>query len=375
MRRLLAMIRKELTQIRRDPLTLGLVVVAPLFMLLLYGYAVNFDLRHIPMAVCDGDRSPQSREFLARFPADYFRIVATIDDPRLFDRALDSGAARIALWIPPGFGARVLSGRTAQVYAGLDGADANTARISLGYLNGVVQNYAAGLLVRELPAGHGQGSLRLPLALATRVWYNPELRSAHFIVPGLVAILLMMLTTLLTAMAVTGEWEQNTMEQLAASPIRPLELMLGKILPYALVSSLGVLLVVTFGRAIFGVPLRGSLATLAAVSALFLLSALAVGLLVSTIAKTQQTAMMLAVFLTTLPTILLSGFVFPIASMPPVVRYLTYLVPARYYIVALRGVFLKGVGFGVLWPQALALAVLAILLTALAAARFRKRLE
>lgn len=376
MHRLLSVIRKELIQIRRDPLTFGLVVLAPLVMLLLYGYAVNFDLRHIPIVVCDQDRTPESRDFLAQFPADYFRIVSVTAEARVFDRALDAGRARVALWIPSGFGAKVAAGRPVQVYAGLDGADANTANVAQGYLNGVVQSYSARIIRDRLQrAGLAGRVSSAPLAISTRVWYNEELKSSNFIVPGLCGILLMMLTTLLTAMAVTGEKERNTFEQLAASPIHPAELIIGKILPYALVSSLGVILVVTLGRGIFGVPLRGSLVTLAVFSGLFLLTALGLGLLISTAAKTQQAAMFLAMTLTILPTILLSGFIFPINNMPPVVRYIAYAVPARYFIVALRGIFLKGVGFGVLWPQAAALAAFAIVVIILAATRFRKRLE
>ena len=258
----------------------------------------------------------------------------------------------------------------------MDGADANTANVAQGYLNGVVQSYSARIIRDRLQrAGLAGRVSSAPLAISTRVWYNEELKSSNFIVPGLCGILLMMLTTLLTAMAVTGEKERNTFEQLAASPIHPAELILGKILPYALVSSLGVILVVTLGRGIFGVPLRGSLVTLAVFSGLFLLTALGLGLLISTAAKTQQAAMFLAMTLTILPTILLSGFIFPINNMPPVVRYIAYAVPARYFIVALRGIFLKGVGFGVLWPQAAALAAFAIVVIILAATRFRKRLE
>ena len=360
---------------RRDPVTLTISILAPLVMLLLYGYGINFDIRHIPMALCDQDRTQASRDFIDSFPRDYFNIVAVTDNPHALDSYLDTGRARIVLWIPPGFGSALAKGQPIQVFAGIDGADANTANVSLGYLNSLVKQRSNGILLKQLQRERGGVKPKMPMEFTTRIWYNPELRSSHFLIPGLVAILLMMVTTLLTSMAITSEKENNTIEQLVASPIHPIELMLGKMIPCVLVSSLGVLLVIVFGRRVFGVPLRGDLLTLSFACLLYLLTSLAVGLLISTVSTTQQTAMTLAGTITMLPNILLSGYIYPIANMPPFVRLLTHLVPARYFIIILRGIFLKGVGFAVLWPQILALGILGAGLTVIASLRFHKRLE
>lgn len=375
MRRLLAIIRKELLQMRRDPVTLAISIFAPLFMLMLYGYGINFDIRHIPVTICDQDRSLQSRDLLGDFPADYFNIVGVTDDPSSLDNELATGHSRIVLWIPHGFGAKLNSGRQAQVYAGIDGADANTANVSLGYLNTIVKQHSNRIFLGRIQRKLGGITPQMPLDFTARVWYNPELKSSHFLIPGLVAILLMMITTMLTAMAITSEKENNTIEQLDASPIHPLELMLGKMIPCVFVSSFGVLLVIVIGRRIFGVPLRGDLVTLAISCLIYLMTALGLGLMISTVAKTQQAAMTLAGTATMLPNILLSGYIYPISNMPPFIQLLTYAVPARYFIIILRGIFLKGIGFNVLWPQVLALGVIATLLTVFATTRFHKRLE
>ena len=366
------MVRKEFLQIQRDPLTMCIVIFAPLIMLLLYGYAVTFDIRNIPMYVCDQDRTQESRDFLAHFPRDYFNVYGITEEPSDFEVQLDSGQARLALWIPTGFKKNIHANQTVPIYVGIDGADSNTANVAIGYLEGVVQNFSSKILITRLQ-NSSTVSFSTPIQTETRVWYNPELKSSHFILPGLVALLLMMITTLLPAMAITSEKENNTIEQLAASPIKPLELMVGKMLPYAAISSFGVLLVVTLGRSIFRVPLRGDVLTLGLFSGLFLLTALTLGLLISTMAKSQQAAMMTSVMATTLPTFLLSGFVFPIANMPVVLRGLTYLIPARYFITALRSIFLKGVGLKILWPQAAALTAYTICLLLLASLRFKKQ--
>lgn len=375
MRRLLAVIRKELIQMRRDPVTLAISIFAPLFMLMLYGYGINFDIRHIPMTVCDQDRSPESRDLVSDFPSDYFNIVGMTNDPASLDHELATGHSRIVLWIPRGFGEKLNTGRQAQIYAGIDGADANTANVSQGYLNTIVKQHSNRILLGRIQRKLGGIKPRMPLDFTARVWYNPELKSSHFLIPGLVAILLMMVTTLLTAMAITGEKENNTIEQLDASPIHPIELMVGKMIPCVIVASLGVLLVIVVGRRVFDVPLRGDLVTLTVACLLYLMTALGLGLLISTVAKTQQAAMTLAGTATMLPNILLSGYIYPIANMPPIIQVFTYLVPARYFIVILRGIFLKGVGSGVLWPQVLALALIASALTVFASTRFHKRLE
>jgi ABC-2 type transport system permease protein len=378
MQQLWALIKKEFLQIRRDPRTLGMVLFAPVVMLLLYGYAVNFDIHHIAIVVCDQDQSQESRQFIRGFSSsEYFDITGHDSDPEHLISYLDAGTARGVLWIPRGFGRKLASETGSDLFFGLDGADANTATISLGYFSKYVQEYSTNIIINRLTQkGRPDLADRLtPFQTEARVWYNPELESSHFIVPGLISTLLMMVVALLTAMAVTNEKERNTFEQLAVSPIKPWQLILGKIIPYALVSFLGVLLIIPAGVFWFGVPLRGSILILMLFILIFLISVLGIGLFFSTIAKTQQQAMFMVVPATTLPAILLSGFVFPIESMPHFLQGVTYLIPARFFLIALRGIFLKGVGLAVLWPQAIILVIFSTVLMIAAALKFKKRLD
>ncbi|MGE5558369.1 MAG: ABC transporter permease [Bacillota bacterium] len=378
MRQLWAIIRKEFMQIRRDPRTLGIIILAPVIMLVIYGYAINFDIKHIGIIVCDLDRSAASRDFIRGFTAsEYFDLTGFEMNPEKLTGYLDAGKCRAVLWIPRGYGRNIKAGIPGTVFLGVDGSDANTAVIAAAYLRAYAGSYAAKILSsRLLRAGQGmRGERMIPFQVEPRIWYNSALQSSHFIVPGLISTLLMMLVSLLTAMAVTGEKERNTFEQLASSPVKPWILILGKILPYSVCSFGGVLLIIPAGIMLFGVPLRGSPVVLFAFIIMFLLAILGFGLFVSTIAKTQQQAMFLAISLTAMPAILLSGFVFPIESMPWPLKLLSYLVPARYFLVSLRGVFLKGVGFEILWPEFLALTIFACILLTMAALRFKKRLD
>ncbi len=378
MQQLWALIKKEFLQIRRDPRTLGMVLFAPVVMLLLYGYAVNFDIHHIPIMVCDQDSSQESRRFIKGISSsEYFDVIGYDPNPDNLLRYLDSAKARGVLWIPHGFGRRIASASSSDLFFGLDGADANTATISLGYFSKYVQGYSTNIIVNRLEKS-GRSSLvsrLIPFQSEQRVWYNPELKSSHFIVPGLISTLLMMVVALLTAMAVTNEKERNTFEQLAVSPIKPWQLILGKIIPYALVSFLGVLLIIPAGVFWFGVPLNGSILVLMLFILIFLVSVLGIGLFFSTIAKTQQQAMFMVLPVTSLPAILLSGFVFPIESMPHFLQMVTYLIPARFFLVALRGIFLKGVGLTVLWPEAVVLIFFSTVLMTAATLKFKKRLD
>ncbi len=378
MQQLWALIKKEFLQIRRDPRTLGMVLFAPVVMLLLYGYAVNFDIHHIAIVVCDRDQSQESRQFIQGFSSsEYFDVIGYDQNPEHLLSYLDAAKARGVLWIPYGFGQKMAAGTTSNIFFGLDGADANTATIALSYFSKYVQNYSTNIMISRLTkTGRSYLTGRLiPFQSEQRVWYNPELKSSHFIVPGLISTLLMMVVALLTAMAVTNEKERNTFEQLAASPIKPWQLILGKIIPYALVSFLGVLLIIPAGIFWFGVPLRGNIFVLMLFILVFLVSVLGIGLFFSTIAKTQQQAMFMVLPATSLPAILLSGFVFPIESMPHFLQIVTYLIPARFFLVALRGIFLKGVGLSVLWPQAIILIVFSTVLMSAATLKFKKRLD
>ncbi len=378
MRQLWALIKKEFLQIRRDPRTLGIILFAPVLMLILYGYAVNFDIRHIGVVVYDQDSSRQSREFVKSFSSsEYFDLLGYCSNEADLIKLLDSGRVLAFVWIPSGFSRKLTAGESSEIFLGIDGADSNTATIALSYFTGFVRTYSSKIILERFK-GKGQAGpaeRMVPFTVRERVLYNPELVSAHFIVPGLISVLLMMMVSLLTGMAITGEKERNTFEQLAASPIKPLTLILGKIIPYAVASFGGVLLIIPAGIYGFGVPLKGSLGVLFLFIILFLNAALAMGLTFSTIAKTQQQAMLMTMTATLLPAILLSGFVFPIETMPSLLQLLSNLIPAKYFLVALRGIFLKGVGLQILWPQLLSLVLFTGFFATVTAFRFKKRLD
>ncbi len=367
---------KEFIQIVRDWRTLAVVIVLPVLMLVLYGYAINFDLRRIALGVQDEDRSPASRRLVDAFErGENFAVVAALASPAAATRALDAGAVRAVLVIPRGHAADLAAGRTAIIQLLVDGADSTSATTTIGYAGAIVREHSGattiealrrrGLLVRDgFP----------PLEMRARFWYNPEQRSVNYIVPGLIAVILMMLSTLLTALTVVRERERGTIEQLVVSPLKPAELVLGKLLPYALIAFVDVLLVMGAGRLLFGVRVAGSIPLLLGLSAIYLVSALGIGLLISVLSPTQQTAMTVGLLASQLPTMLLSGFLFPISAMPEPVQWLTNLIPARHYLVIVRGIFLKANGLAQLWPQALLLAGIAALTLGLAARKFRKKL-
>ena len=372
--RFYAILRKELIQVRRDPRTLALTLLMPVLLLLLYGYGVSTDIRDIPMVVLDQDRSPQSREFVRGFTGSrFFSIQSYADRPEGIDRALDAGRARVGLMIPPDFGRKVVRGELAEVLVAVDGSEPNTASASISYVSAIVSRYSAKVIAREM-----RGRVPLeeldPIDLRPRVWYNPELRSVNFIVPGLVAIILMTTSALLTSATIARERELGTMEPLIASPLRAWELMLGKIAAYTLISFADIALVLLVGTLWFQVPFRGSVILLMVMSAFFLMSSLGLGLLISARSASQQSAIMLAFLSTMIPGLLLSGFLFPIASMPRPIQLLTYLIPARYFLVIVRGIFLKGVGIAVLWPHALPMTLLGLFLFALSIRSFRKQM-
>jgi len=371
-----AIARKEFIQLYRDWRTLAVVVVLPVLMLVLYGYAINMDVRHLRTAVLDQDRNAAARDLVHAFAnSEYFDIVRYLDAPAEIDGVIERGEARLALVIPRGYARDLASGRQAQVQVIIDGSDPTTASLAMGYVSGVVQTYSAQVtLAAAARSGIVRPASLQPLDYRPRVWYNPELSSAYFIVPGLIAVILMLLAALLTSMTVVRERERGTIEQLIVSPLLPRELMIGKLVPYIIIAFGDVVLVTVVGRLLFGVPLRGSGVLLLGLSALFVIAALGIGLVISTISRSQQVAMTLAMMTTMLPSFLLSGFVFPIASMPRAIQVITYFIPARYFLVIVRGIFLKGVGAEVLWRQALPLAVFGAVAIIISALRFRKRL-
>lgn len=365
---------KELLEIRQNPRLLAIVIIAPIIQLTVLGYAATTDVLNVPLLVVDADRSARSRELIDRFEASpYFTVVARAATVRDVDRYLERGEASIALVIPPGYGTDVASARSATVQAIADGSDASATTIALGYASSLVAAYAGGLLrtdmrARGMPPPGG-------LDARVRVWFNPELESRMFMIPGVLALLLLVVTGNLSSMGIVREREVGTLEQLNVTPLGRWELLVGKLLPYALIGLVDAALVIAVATLWFEVPLRGSLVLLAATALPYLLCTLGLGLFVSTISATQQQAMMTSVFFFMLPMVFLSGFVFPIENMPRVVQAVTYAVPLRYYLVIVRGIFLKGVGLEVLWPQIVALMGWGLGMLALAAARSRKQLR
>ncbi len=365
-------IRKEFRQIRRDPRTLIFLLALPGFLLLMYGYALNFDFKHIPMAVCDQDRTALSRALLDKLAAtEYFDIRFRLDDPRSVDGLFGRDLARAAVVIPRGFADGLLAGRGADIQVLLDGSNATSAGTAAGYMASIVQSASIRMTTQALDA-RGFRGLTVPVETEVRVWYNPELRSSRFLVPGLMAFILMIIVVISTAFAVVREKERGTMEQLLVSPMSPLALIVGKTVPYALISLVSAHLVLALGFVLFGVPIRGSYLELLLLMGLFLLGGLGQGILISTLTRTQQVAFMISILSTFLPTFILSGFVFPIRNMPGVIQAISRLVPARYFLVALRDIMIKGVGLPAFWDQALFLALFAALTVAASAVRLRR---
>mgnify|MGYP002623561278 CR=1 FL=1 len=365
--RLLAVARKEWIQLRRDRRSMILAFALPMMLLVFFGYAISFDIDDITLAVLDEDRSAASRELLDAFVAsDYFTIDRHLDSAGEIDDLLVRGQVMGVLRIPPGYARdRASADRDASVQLLLDGADANTATIAMNLSGAVAAMHSA----RVSSLGGA------PLRLESRTWYNPQLESRHMIVPGLIAVIMSMIAAMLTALTIAREWERGTMEQLAATPVGRTEVVLGKLLPYLGIGVFDVTLAVVAGIVLFGTPLNGSVVLLGVMTVLFLVGALGLGIVISAVVKSQVLATQVAMVATYLPALLLSGFMFDIASMPVVLRGVTYLVPARYFITVTRGIFLKGVGVSVLWPQALLMILFAAVGVALATRAFRKELE
>jgi ABC-2 type transport system permease protein len=365
---------KEFLQLKRDRRMLLISLAAPVIQLLLLGYAATTDIKEIPMIIVDQDKSSTSRNFINRFAnSGYFVIQEYAHSVAAIDPAIEDGKVWIALVVPRKFGSHLLSLQPTSIQLLVDGSDANSANISIGYATQIVSTYDRSILLeiqRRIPQ-----TVQAPrIDPQVRVWYNPELKSRNFMVPGVLAMVLMIVTMTLTSLGVVREKEIGTLEQLMVTPIRPYQLIVGKLLPFVMIGAVDVGLVLIVSRFWFEVPLRGSVALLFGLSGLFVLTTLGLGLFVSTISKTQQQAMMTAQFFIFMPFIYLSGFAFPIENMPRLVQYATYLIPLRYFIVIIRGVFLKGVGIAELWHQALALFVFGVVILTLSVMRFRKRL-
>jgi ABC-2 type transport system permease protein len=366
MTKALAVYRKELRQILRDRRTLVILIFIPAFFLLLYGYALNFDIRHIKLAVEDRDGSPESRAVVSAFVnSGYFDLAALVHSPAEAERLLDLNEARAVLVIPEGFSRELSSGRQAQVQVLIDGDNANTATTVLGYASNILRTAGAELAPQPV-------RLDPPLAVEPRIWYNPELRSTLFLVPGLIAYIAMITAVASTALSVVREKESGTMEQVRMAPIDTFSFIIGKTLPYFLISLSSAALIIFASMALFGLPMRGNWVSLLVAMSLFLIGALATGLLISTIAESQQVAFQIALLISLLPTMMLSGFIFPISSMPAALQAITYAVPARYFLVALRGIVLKGSALSQLIGPLAALTVYALALLGLASLRLAR---
>ena len=373
--RLRSLIRKEFIQIGRDKRTLILVLVIPIMQLFLLGYAATNDVRNVPLAVYDQDRGPEARLLLDAYrAADYFEIAYDAGSESELRDLIDAGQARAGLIIPPGYGDDIQGGQPAQVMFVLDGSDPTVASTALSAAQLIGQAYSTQVLEARL-LRYGQAAvIQPPLQVSTNVWYNPDLISAHFMIPGVIGMILFALTSILTATAIVRERERGTIEQLIVTPIRPWELVVGKLLPYVILALMNVFEVLAIGHYWFGVPIRGSLWVISGPSLLFLLSSLGIGLLASTIANTQQEAM-LTVWMLLLPSIFLAGFFFPLEAMPKLLQWISYIFPLRYYLVIIRSLMLKGVGIASVTGDIIALAIFGIAIMTLASLRFRKRLD
>ena len=376
MQRLRFLVWKEFLELRKDPKLFGVVIVAPILQLTMLGYAATTDVRDVPVVVADGDRSPASRELIARFEGSRnFTVIDTVSTVNDAAPLLERGRAWLALSVPTGYGAAVARGLPVTLQIIADGSDSNSTTVALGYATSLIGGYAQELVERrgadlraDTEGGHAGG-----IEPRIRVWFNPQLESRHFMIPGVLALVLLVVTANLASMAIVREKELGTLEQLNVTPLRRWELIAGKLFPYGVIAMIDVLLVVAVAVFWFEVPLRGSFLLLLGMSLLYVLCTLALGLFISTISETQQQAMMTATFFFLTPMIYLSGFIFPIENMPRVIQLFTYLIPLRYFLVIVRGIFLKGIGLELLWPQAAALAAWGSIVLALAVSRSRKR--
>jgi drug efflux transport system permease protein len=373
--RLLAVARKEILHILRDSRSLGIVVVMPVTLMLLFGYGVSLDLKGLPVYVYDQDGSQQSQDLLKRFQSnEYFHIVRVVNSYASVTRALDDGNAKMGLVIPWDFSQRLSSGGPVQVQALIDGTDDNTANVLIGYTQAVVQGYSSGVQLKWLQA-RGQTIQPASVAVQTRTWYNENLESSAFIIPGVLALVMSVIGAFLTSLTIAREWERGSMEQLISTPVTAMEIMLGKLIPYFVLGMFDVAVCAVIAIRWFHVPFRGSYLTLTVSSALFMVVVLSLGFLISVLAKSQFAASQIALIITFLPAFLLSGFLFAIEQMPIVLQWITRILPARYYVSVLKKIFLKGTPTVMLYADLIPLAVFALVLALIATRSFHKRLE
>ena len=373
--RLLAVARKEVLQILRDTRSLGIVVVMPVTLMLLFGYGVNLDLKGLSVYVCDQDGTQQSQDLLRRFQAsEYFHIVRAVDNVPAIEHALDSGQAKMGIVIPWNFSRRLSEGGPVPVQALVDATDDNTANVLMGYAQGVVQGYSTSVQVDWL-RGHGLTLQPAPVNVETRTWFNEDLESSAFIIPGVLALVMSVIGAFLTSLTIAREWERGSMEQLISTPVTAMEIMLGKLAPYFVLGMIDVAVCAALAIGWFHVPFRGSYITLALCSALFMVVVLSLGFFISVVARNQLAASQIALIITFLPAFLLSGFLFSIEQMPVPLQWITHIFPARYFVTLLKKIFLKGTPVGMLAADLLPLAGFTLVLALVATRSFHKRLE
>jgi len=362
-RRVWAILHKEIRHIVRDRRSLAIALAMPLMFLVLFGYALSLDVDQIPTIIYDADRSVQSRELIQRFSGSrYFQVIGAADNYETIERGIDSNRILVGIAIPRDYSRHLEAGQEADVQLLLDGSDSNTASIALGYANSIIGNYAFALRSEGQNRKGGMSRVAPPVDTQLRVWYNSSLQSKNYIVPGLIAVILMIIASMLTSLTIAREWEIGAMEQLLSTPIRPAEMVLGKMLAFFVVGVADMLIAILVSLFIFQVPFRGSYLLLAFTSCLFLFGALFWGIYVSAAAKSQMVAFQLGMLTSFLPAMLLSGFIWAVENMPVPIQLLTYIVPARYFVTILKGIFLKGVGLRVLWFEVLFLAVFGVVM-------------
>jgi len=369
-KRIIAIAKKEFIHIRRDRRSLILSFMIPIVLLILFGYALSLDVKNIPTTLLNYDNGKYSREFISSFSqSGYFTVNDYIYDYDQLEENILSGKSMVAIVIPPDFSKSLSAGKDVQVQTIIDGSSTNKASIANGYIEGITRSFYSNMTADNIIEEIGT-----PLDPDIRIWFNPDLESKNFIIPGIIAIILMMIASLLTSQVISREWENGTMEQLIVSPVRPLELILGKIIPYFVIGIFDMAVIVIFGRLLFNIPIKGSTILLFILSSLFLFGALSLGIAISIVTKTQVLSYQMAMLLSFLPSYILSGLVFPISSMPKIIQYISYLVPAKYFITILRGIFLKGSGFMILSMEILYLIIFAIIVFIVANLRFIKKL-
>ncbi len=368
--RILALAEKEWTQIRRDTRSLLLSIGIPALLLLLFGYALTMDVKLVKTAVLDQDRTALSRRLIEKFShTEYLSILRYAESQKEIDELIDSGAIVMALVVPAEFEKRFQSGKSADVQLIADGSDSTSSMVSMGYVKSIVFNFNQGQKIAELGRA-GLSEIRVPVDVRSRIWYNPELESKNFIVPGLIAIIMAIISALITSLTISREWERGTMETLITTPVRPFEVFIGKLIPYMLLGVFDIVVTLSIGYFVFGIPLKGSFVELASLALLFLAGTSGLGIMISSATRVQVLSVQIAIMVTYLPSFILSGFIFPINNMPLLIRVITYIIPAKYLITIIKGIALKGVGASLLWTQVAFLCAFTALVMAVSIRKF-----